>query len=297
MIGVELVSHLVADEIDVIGVALGFVEPRDRHGLDAGPADGAQHADTAAAGGDDMPQVVIFIADFPVDDLLALFEEAVRVAVGERRRQGIEEDQLVVAVNEIEFDGQLPPVDLVDPADRRDHGRQGLVLVGAGAAALITGVLRRAAQGQTVGTDAVALGGPCLHRRSPGGGGAFRVDQGGIISKSLIGAIVALVIAGVGFSRDVGIDIPGPLTGQHLGVEAQGCPIEGNGGCRVVGHIAREGPDLGIAGGQFGRHHRSFLKDHRDEPPVRSGQRERHALLERPRCAAGAPGPVECRRQ
>ena len=293
VVGAELMAHFVTDEIDVIGVALGLIEARDRHGFHARLADGAQHAQAPVARAENVTDIVMAVADFPVDDLLALLEESLRVAVGEGLCSGVQKDDLVVVGDQNEFDGHLPSVDLVDAVDRRDDGGFGFGLVCAHAAALVLRIFRRAAQGQTVGPDPVGFGGDRFHGRT------FRSRRpafgcnGRVIDEALVRAVVALVVTGVGFTRNEGIDVPGAFGGQHLGVEAHRRPVEGDRGCGIVGQMAREGSDIRVTGGQFRRHDRRFPEDDRNEPSVGCGQRQFNRRLGSPRYAGLGLDPAQ----
>ncbi len=115
----------------------------------AGPADDAQAGDAAAAGAEDVPDVVVGAADDRVQVGLVLAEHGDAVAVGVRVGAWVGVDDQVVVGDQHHAHGHLSLVDAVHPVHRRhDRGQSQ-----RHRAAVEGGVLAGGGHGQAIGAE------------------------------------------------------------------------------------------------------------------------------------------------
>src|SRR6185295_729393 len=98
--GAVLVAHFVGDVVDPERVAGGTGVASYSTRLLAGPADDAQPGDSAAAGGKDVPDIVVGGADDRVDVGLVLAQHRTAVAVGVGVGSGVGVDEARVVGDE-----------------------------------------------------------------------------------------------------------------------------------------------------------------------------------------------------
>ena len=271
VIAAELVPHLVGHVVDVEAVA-------DRIGL-AGDAPRlaarARHVeigDPAAAGRDDVADVVVGRADHAVEVALVLPQHggAVAVAVGVGGAVGID-DQVVVA-DQHHADRHLALIDAVDPVHRHHHGVQGAGDGRRVGSADRGRVLARGGQRQPVGAELGPRGdGQRDRRHVPLGFLLLRARLLDVAVEARPGRLARLVLEiGEDIPRipaAVGIDEHGARRGQHHGMEAQGGQAQAGGGRGIVDPLGDEGADLGESGRQLGLEDRRLLDA---EEPVRA---------------------------
>ncbi len=261
----ELVPDLVADVVDVERVARGAWEARDAAGLVVCAAHHAQARDAAAAGGEDVPDVVVGRADDAVDVGLVLAQHGTAVVVGVGVGGGVGVDQDRVVVDEGETDGELALIDGVHAVDRGDDG--GLPL-GHGAA-VEGGVLAGGGAGESVGAQRGAADAPgvgVLDGLALALGGAEETIEG-------LGGVVAPVVTGVvgRVALCVRINPVIAVGRKDHGVKALGRHVEANDRGGIVHALTHIGPDLGELGRQARLHHGRLEATERPKPAIGPG--------------------------
>ena len=232
-----------------------------------------QPGDAAAAGAEDVADVVVRAADDAVDVALVDVDHARGVVVAVRLHH--EDDVGLVG----DQDHPHRDVALVDAVHAVHGGDDPVVedvgLQGRHRRAVEVAVLDVGGQGQAVGAEGVA-----------GGGEAGRIGTGDAVSGNVVGqaaegvarrrAVVALEVADVmgGVAAPVGIDVDGPARGQDDGVEAGRRPAEAGGRRRVVQPLPAERADLGELGGEGRLHDRGLLDAEAAHCPVRQREDE-----------------------